>query len=56
MKRFGWRWFVVNSMVVAVLVATSAANAETRPQYGGVLHVAMHASPTSLDPADLGAT
>jgi peptide/nickel transport system substrate-binding protein len=52
MKRFGWRWFVVNSMVVAVLVATSAANAETRPQYGGVLHVAMHASPTSLDPAD----
>ncbi len=52
MKRFGWRWFVVNSMVVAVWVATSAANAETRPQYGGVLHVAMHASPTSLDPAD----
>ena len=52
MKRFGWRWFVVNSMVVAVLVATSAANAETRPQYGGVLHVAMHASLTSLDPAD----
>jgi peptide/nickel transport system substrate-binding protein len=34
-------------MVVAV-----AARAETRPQYGGVLHVAMRAAPVSLDPAD----
>jgi len=30
----------------------SAANAETRPQYGGTLHVAMRAAPASLDPAD----
>jgi len=48
MRLFVWRWFVVSSMVVAAL----AARAETRPQYGGVLHVAMRAAPTSLDPAD----
>ena len=51
MKRFGWRWFVVSSMMIAGL----AAVAETRPQYGGVLHVAMRAAPTSLDPVDLDA-
>ncbi|MFZ1141868.1 MAG: ABC transporter substrate-binding protein [Candidatus Sulfotelmatobacter sp.] len=49
MRLFDWRWFAVSSMVVASL----AANAETRPQYGGVLHIAMRAAPTSLDPADL---
>jgi ABC-type transport system substrate-binding protein len=48
MKRFGWRWLVVSS---ALLVAL-AAGAETRPQYGGTLRVAMRAAPTSLDPAD----
>ena len=48
MRLFVWRWFVVSSMVVAAL----AARAETRPQYGGVLRVAMRAAPTSLDPAD----
>lgn len=48
MRLFVWRWFVVSSMVGAAL----AALAETRPQYGGVLHVAMRAAPTSLDPAD----
>jgi peptide/nickel transport system substrate-binding protein len=46
MKRFDWRWFVVSSVLVASLAA------ETRPQYGGTLHVAMRAAPTSLDPAD----
>ncbi len=48
MRRFDWRWFVVSS----VMVASLAVNAETRPQYGGVLHVAMRAAPVSLDPAD----
>jgi len=48
MRRFDWRWFVVSSMMVVAV----AANAETRPQYGGVLHVAMRAAPVSLDPAD----
>ena len=32
------------------------AGAETRPQYGGTLHIAMHAAPTSLDPADQNQT
>jgi peptide/nickel transport system substrate-binding protein len=48
MKLFDWRWLVVSSLMVGAL----AANAETRPQYGGVLHVGMRAAPTSLDPAD----
>jgi peptide/nickel transport system substrate-binding protein len=48
MRLFVWRWFVVSSVMVAAL----AARAETRPQYGGVLHVAMRAAPTSLDPAE----
>ncbi|HEX4786534.1 MAG TPA: ABC transporter substrate-binding protein, partial [Candidatus Sulfotelmatobacter sp.] len=48
MKFTGWRWFVVSSLMLAAAVAKS----ETRPQYGGVLHVAMRAAPASLDPAD----
>ena len=48
MRLFDWRWLVVSSVVAAAL----AAGAETRPQYGGTLHVAMRAAPTSLDPAD----
>jgi len=48
MRRIDWRWFVVSSVMAAGL----AANAETRPQYGGVLHIAMRAAPASLDPAD----
>jgi ABC-type transport system substrate-binding protein len=47
MKRFVWRWLAVNSLFIVAL----AAQAETRPQYGGTLHVAMRAAPTSLDPA-----
>src|ERR1700686_107656 len=49
MRRFGWRWFVVSS----VMVAAMAARAETRPQYGGGLHLAMRATPASLDPLDV---
>ena len=48
MRHFGWRWLVVSSALLVVL----AAEAETRPQYGGTLHVAMRAAPVSLDPAD----
>lgn len=48
MKRFAWQWLVISSLVAAAV----AAGAETRPQYGGTLRVAMHAAPTSLDPAD----
>jgi len=50
MKRFDWRCLAVSS----VLLATLAARAETRPQYGGTLHVAVRAAPGSLDPADAG--
>jgi len=35
-----------------MMVGALAVQAETRPQYGGVVHVAMRAAPTSLDPAD----
>jgi ABC-type transport system substrate-binding protein len=48
MKLFDWRWLVVSSIVLGAL----AANAAARPEYGGVLRVAMRAAPTSLDPAD----
>ena len=48
MKRFAWRWLAASSLLLAAL----AANAETRPQYGGTLHVTMHAAPLTLDPAD----
>jgi peptide/nickel transport system substrate-binding protein len=48
MRLFDWRSLVASSMMVAAL----AANAETRPQYGGTLRLVMRDSPTSLDPAD----
>jgi peptide/nickel transport system substrate-binding protein len=48
MRLFDWRWLAVSSGLMAAL----AAQAETRPQYGGTLHVAMRAAPASLDPAD----
>jgi len=46
MKRFGWQRIVAGSLLLA-----AAAMAETRPQYGGTLHVAMREMPESLDPA-----
>jgi peptide/nickel transport system substrate-binding protein len=46
MKLFEWRCLVISSLLL------SAAAAETRPQYGGTLHIAMRAAPTSLDPVD----
>jgi peptide/nickel transport system substrate-binding protein len=48
MKRFVWRWLAASSLLLVAL----AAGAETRPQYGGTLHVTMHAVPLTLDPAD----
>ena len=48
MKRFAWQWLAISSLVVAAL----AARAETRPQYGGALHVGLSAALSSLDPAD----
>src|SRR5258708_2708462 len=48
MRLFDWRWLVVSSMLAGAL----AADAGTRPRYGGVLHIAMRGAPTTLDPAD----
>jgi peptide/nickel transport system substrate-binding protein len=48
MRHFVWRCLVISS----VLVAGLAARAESRPQYGGTLHIATRAALTSLDPAD----
>lgn len=48
MKLFAWQWLAASSLLIGAL----AASAETRPQYGGTLHVAMQAAPTALDPAD----
>src|SRR5438309_11804233 len=47
MKRFAWPSLVISSLLAAVLAA-----AETRPQYGGTLRVAMRAAPATLDPSD----
>jgi len=47
MKRFAW-WLVVASS----LLASIAGTAETRPQYGGTVRIAMREAPLSLDPAD----
>jgi len=56
MKLFVWRWLAASSMIVGVLGAgiscVPAARAETRPQYGGTLHVSMRAAPASLDPLE----
>jgi MarR-like DNA-binding transcriptional regulator SgrR of sgrS sRNA len=48
MKPIAWQWLAASSVLIAAL----AASAETRPQYGGTLHVSMHEAPLSLDPAD----
>jgi len=45
---FAWRWLAASSL----LVAASVANSETRPQYGGTLHIAMREAWSSLDPAE----
>jgi peptide/nickel transport system substrate-binding protein len=53
MKVSGWQWLVTSSLiVVSIIVGSLAASAETRPQYGGTLHVAVRAAPVSLNSAD----
>ncbi len=56
MRRFGWRWLAVSSTVGSLMIGALAAKAETRPQYGGVLHIAMRAAPATLDPAAADST
>jgi len=49
MKRFVWHWLAVSSLLLSL-----QAQAETRPQYGGMLRVTMRAALVTLDPADGG--
>jgi ABC-type transport system substrate-binding protein len=53
MKRFDWRWLAASNLLLAAVslsISVSVADAETRPQYGGTLRVAMREAPESLDP------
>jgi MarR-like DNA-binding transcriptional regulator SgrR of sgrS sRNA len=50
MRRIALLLLVGNSLLLW------SAAAETRPRYGGTLHVMVHAAPTSLDPAQLEKT
>lgn len=52
MRRFGWQWLVISSVLLGALFA----GAETRPQYGGTVHLMMRAAPSSLDPGDMTQT
>src|SRR5262249_61768206 len=42
------------SVAITVSVWASSASAATRPHYGGTLHLALSATPMSLDPAETG--
>ena len=46
MKYFAWRLIAASSFLMISLAA-----AETRPQYGGTLHVAIRETPATLDPS-----
>jgi ABC-type transport system substrate-binding protein len=48
MRLTGFRLLVASSLWLAMIAA-----AETRPHYGGTLHIAMRAVPPALDPAQL---
>jgi ABC-type transport system substrate-binding protein len=48
MRRFVWLWLAASSLALAVRVSS----AETRPQYGGTLRIAIGEEITSLDPGD----
>jgi peptide/nickel transport system substrate-binding protein len=47
MKLSGWQLLALSSLLLGML-----ATAETRPQYGGTLHVSTRIAPASLDPSD----
>jgi peptide/nickel transport system substrate-binding protein len=49
MKRTGLPWPAISVLLISAL----SANADTRPQYGGTLHISMSVSASSLDPAEM---
>jgi peptide/nickel transport system substrate-binding protein len=51
MKHFAWLWLAASSLSFARM-----AVAQTRPQYGGTLHIAVREEMMSLDPRDPAAT
>jgi peptide/nickel transport system substrate-binding protein len=48
MKLTGLQWLAINVLLIAL-----SASADTRPQYGGTLHISMSTSASSLDPAEM---
>jgi peptide/nickel transport system substrate-binding protein len=48
MRPFVWQWLAISSL----LLGGRGASAETRPEYGGTLHVMTRATLSSLDPGD----
>jgi peptide/nickel transport system substrate-binding protein len=51
MRHFAWQWLAVSSLLLAAFSAINAS-AETRPEYGGTLRIAVRESLVSLDPGD----
>ncbi|MGA9391611.1 MAG: ABC transporter substrate-binding protein [Candidatus Sulfotelmatobacter sp.] len=55
MKRFAWQWRAASKVLVTSLLLQAgliqAGAAETRPQYGGTVRIAMRGAPVSLDPS-----
>jgi peptide/nickel transport system substrate-binding protein len=49
MKLTALQWLAIS----VLLIAPSSASAETRPQYGGTLHISISTNTASLDPADI---
>jgi peptide/nickel transport system substrate-binding protein len=49
MKRTGLQWLAISVLLISAL----SASADTRPQYGGTLHISMSVSASSLDPAEM---
>lgn len=49
MKLTGLQWLAIS----VLLIAASSASADTRPQYGGTLHISMSTSASSLHPAEM---
>lgn len=47
MRPIGWQCLAASSLLFVALAQT-----QTRPQYGGTLHVVMRSAPVTLDPAD----
>jgi len=50
MRRFALQWLAASSLLLTSLFIQAGA-AETRPQYGGTVRIAIREAPASLDPS-----